>query len=246
MGFPSRTYPSRRPKETVFRITIGSNPLALRPWSTLAPGMSFGGRWDDPQGEYRMLYTSATPKGALREALQYFRPYPELMLQLSAILCDLEELPLAGIGVVPTSWLARRTLSQLHVESGKCVPVCTTGALDVIYHESGLQFTVGELLASSNLEWTQRISRMIWRKRIYAGIEAPSKIGVNLRNYAFFEEAHCSNVLRARLRVIETKKLSRDDERLVSIAKSLHLRFENLSLESKKVSFLCLPCPVAA
>jgi hypothetical protein len=236
-----RSYPTRKPKETVFRVAIGSNPLVLRSWSTIAPDTPFKGRWDDPLGEYRVLYTSATPKGALREALQYFRPSPELMLKLSGIVCELGELPLAGIGIIPVSWLARRTLSQLHVESGACVPICATDALDVVYRECGLKFTVGELLAPANLEWTQRISRMVWSKRVPAGIEAPSKLGVNLRNYAFFEETRCSNTLRARLGVIETKKLSPENPLLVSIAKSLNLRFENPSLETKNVSFLSLP-----
>jgi hypothetical protein len=256
------TFPSRAPKEPVFRVAFGGNPLAFRPWKTISAKTPMHGRWDDPEGNYRVLYTSATARGALRESLQYFRPALALLEKLRNlnyephevnVACDSREMRLASdnrelrfagqfecspfeeIGTIPPSWFTTRTFSEIRVENGKCVPVCTEAALDVIYRQCGIRFNVGELLAQTGLAWTRYISRMIWRRRIYSGIEALSKFGINLRNYAFFEDRPHSNILRAKLEVVETKPLRPADPLVVAVAETLGLRVTRPPME---VSFL--------
>lgn len=57
---------------TVFRVSYG-RPDVLPPWKFVG-----GGRFDDPQQTYRVLYTSLTAAGACIEKFQDFRPNDEM------------------------------------------------------------------------------------------------------------------------------------------------------------------------
>ena len=61
------TLPSR-----LFRISTDVDPIKLTPWSYIV--IKQPGRWDDPDNEYRVLYTADDEVGAYVEVLQDMRP----------------------------------------------------------------------------------------------------------------------------------------------------------------------------
>ena len=62
---------------TVWRVGYRPDPWTFTPWQYAENGR-FTGRWDDPDGNYRTLYTGQTLLGCLLEVLACFRPDPTL------------------------------------------------------------------------------------------------------------------------------------------------------------------------
>jgi hypothetical protein len=57
------------PEGPVYRLARGPDPWAWVDWVYAGPDGSFGGRFDDPHGEYRVLYAASTRLGAFMETL---------------------------------------------------------------------------------------------------------------------------------------------------------------------------------
>jgi hypothetical protein len=67
------------------------------------------GRWDDPEGCYRVLYASTSAFGAYLEKLAQFRPDLELLAELGTIRANDRMAPkTAPAGTLPSGWRARR------------------------------------------------------------------------------------------------------------------------------------------
>lgn len=82
-------------------------------WRFAGPDGTFGGRWDDPQGRYRVLYTSRDRVGAYLEALAEFRPDPRVLAAYGEIKENDEEAPpTQPAGIVPARWRAGRLLGR--------------------------------------------------------------------------------------------------------------------------------------
>lgn len=71
MSSALETVSAERP---VFRIARTPDPWAWPAWSQAGPDGTFGNRWDDCAGQFRVLYASSTRYGALLETLARFRP----------------------------------------------------------------------------------------------------------------------------------------------------------------------------
>ena len=52
------------PAAPVFRLARAPDPWTWPDWSQASLGGTFGNRWDDPEGAYRVLYASSTRFGA--------------------------------------------------------------------------------------------------------------------------------------------------------------------------------------
>ncbi len=52
------------PAAPVFRLARAPDPWTWPDWSQASLGGTFGNRWDDPEGAYRVLYVSSTRFGA--------------------------------------------------------------------------------------------------------------------------------------------------------------------------------------
>jgi hypothetical protein len=81
----------------------------------------FGSRFDDPHGEYRVLYASSQREGAFAETLARFRVDVHVAGEQQAIEGDPEDAgypePLAG-GVVPIEWIETRRLGTTRHAGG--------------------------------------------------------------------------------------------------------------------------------
>ena len=90
--------------------SVDLDTLAIRP-----PTGRFNGRWDDPDGNYRTLYTGNTLLGCLLEVLAGFRPDPTLADDLDGIIEDpYDELvhPTPAPGIVPRAAASSDSAAQ--------------------------------------------------------------------------------------------------------------------------------------
>lgn len=165
-------------------------------WSFARPDKTFGNRWDDPLGHYRVHYACAQPVGAYLEKLAPFRPDPIAASRVRSIAGGGTGAP---PGKLPTSWLAGQML-------GEAVP---NGEYAHLGHSRSLAFIratlAGRLIAhdikdldaatirlSTPRGLTQEISREVYDATApsgsrFAGIRYASRLGDEFDNWAIFE-----------------------------------------------------------
>jgi hypothetical protein len=104
---------ARRPVGPIFRL--GRRPDAWQPpdWFLAHSDGTFGNRFDDPDGYYRVLYASSQRLACFVETLARFRPDLSLLAELSAIEGSDDFLPL---GTLPREWLAVRMMGSAKID----------------------------------------------------------------------------------------------------------------------------------
>jgi len=78
-------------------------------WANVGSDGTFGHRWDDPEGLYRVLYASSSPLGAFVEVLARFRPDPHILEALKEIEEEAPG-PSQAPGELDVAWLERRCI----------------------------------------------------------------------------------------------------------------------------------------
>jgi len=209
----------------VFRLGRRPDPWAWPDWAYVGADGTFGNRYDDPLGIYRVLYASTRRMATFVECLAYFRPDIDVVADLAEIAGeDGDEEPPAA-GVVPGEWVEQRCVGR--------------GALagdyaDLGHHESlaelrralaarvvhyGLHdLDAATLRLSAPRAFTQEVARYVFDQtaagqRRWNGLSYLSKHGDDLRNWAIFEPAAPE--------VVEVTNFGRHDEDLVE-ALGLH------------------------
>lgn len=186
---------SDRPPVSIYRIGRDS-PWELPDWATVGDDGTFGNRWDDPKGSYRVVYASSSRLGCFLETLARFRPDPAVIAGLEAIM---GEEPLDAVGVVPRSWLSRRSMGAASVAGdfanvGKARSI---GWLRRRFAADVVEFGLADLDAAAirlvvPRRLTQRMSRTIYEcsvddRRQFSGIAYLSRFGDEVQNWAIFE-----------------------------------------------------------
>jgi hypothetical protein len=188
------------PPDRVYRL--GRRPDAWRwpDWRHATAG-TFGNRYDDPAGQYRVLYASGRRIGAFLETLARFRPDPAVLLE--SIAGDPRDagFPAAPPGPVPRSWLQRRCLGSARLAGAFCdVGHSATlahlrGALAGRLVHYGLDdLDAGDVRRRWPRRFTQDVSRLVFEagadgERAFAGIRYASRLGDEIDNWAIFEPA---------------------------------------------------------
>src|SRR2546427_3306817 len=98
-----------RPAGRVRRIGRMPDPWAWPPWEAQHSDNTFGNRWDDPEGVYRVVYACSQLEGAYVEVLSRLRPDPAVLAGLAEI--DGPD-PEYRVGIVPASWLTTRAVGE--------------------------------------------------------------------------------------------------------------------------------------
>lgn len=99
------------PEAPLWRVGRGDRPWSYPDWQYATHGR-FPGRWDDPDGQYRVVYGASTRVGALVEALQEFRPKADF----ASVLGRLGAPDAVEPGIVPVSWLGPRSIAAAVVK----------------------------------------------------------------------------------------------------------------------------------
>ena len=155
------------PSGPLFRVARAPNPWAWPDWANAGTDGTFGNRWDDAEGVYRVLYASSSRLGALVEVLARFRPDLHVLAELSQIEGD-EDLAI-GPGDLDASWLSNRRIGTVRMR-GEFVDVGLSESLAEIRNALAarvLHYGLDELDAatirlSAPRKLTQEISRHLY------------------------------------------------------------------------------------
>ena len=104
------------PDEPIWRVGHAPTAWTFTPWQYAASDGKFHGRWDDPDGDYRVLYAADSRYGGFLEALTPFRPDLHLVAPLAMIAEDDPDDPATlPAGTLPKSWLDPRQVASATV-----------------------------------------------------------------------------------------------------------------------------------
>ena len=174
----------------IYRLGRKPDPWSVPDWASAGPDGTFGNRFDDPEGMYRVLYASSQRLGCFLETLARFRVDVKLLAELAEIEGEDDYLPL---GEVPLEWAEKRVMGVATV-GGEYADVCSSEWLSRLrkllaadlrkfgfddLDASVLQQTAPRIL-------TQVVSRIVFSKGL-AGIYYRSKYGHDIENWALFE-----------------------------------------------------------
>jgi hypothetical protein len=182
----------------LYRIGRKPNAWAWPDWLRASADLTFGNRWDDPDGVYRVLYAATSLRGAFVEVLARFRPDPHVVAELARI-----EGRLAGAlppGHLDRSWLEVRCIGEATVR-GSFAEIGHSESLARLHEKLthrlvhyGIQDLDGSAIrVRAPRRLTQEISRFVFeqtargRRRAFDGISYLSRLGDDLRNWAIFE-----------------------------------------------------------
>jgi hypothetical protein len=190
---------------------------AFPDWARANPDRTFGNRYDDCEGLYRVLYAASKAYGSYVETLARFRPDLHFYAELADIGGDIDH---AIPGVVDRNWRERRRLGTATID-GKHEDVGTSDWLAAFRRHlakealaAGFEdFDAHALYATAPRSLTQHISRMVLDNGC-DGIRYLSKFGLESECWAFFET-------RISIRDSEELEIKADDSELES-AKKLH------------------------
>ncbi len=180
----------RRPTEPVYRL--GRRPNAWQPpeWFLAHSDGTFGNRFDDPQGYYRVLYASSQRLACFVETLARFRPDLSLLAELDAIEGEDD---FVALGTVPRDWLAMRTMGTAEID-GVFADIYGTAWVSQLRRTlAGEALRLGmKDIDVSSLEGAEprRLTQLASREAYslsFAGVFYRSRYGQTLENWAIFE-----------------------------------------------------------
>jgi RES domain len=186
---------SAHPGGLIYRLGRSPDPWAWPDWSFAATDGTFGNRWDDPVGSYRVLYACSQRLGAFVETLARFRPDLEVVAALTEIEGDEEAFP---ANVVPRRWLDGRLIGKAAAH-GRFADVGDAQSLAALRHalaSRAIHYGLSELDAAAirlgaPRAFTQEVSRFVYEWRDdeggFTGIGYRSRLGDQFFNWAIFE-----------------------------------------------------------
>lgn len=212
------------PDGPLHRLGRRPDPWAWPDWAYAGPDGTFGNRYDDPAGEFRVLYASSTRFGALVETLSRFREDPELQSELAAIKGEDDDV--VGPRQVPGEWLAERTLGTAAVQ-GRFASIGQSKSLAALRkalgkraRELGIKRLDGSAIRLRvPRAFTQAVSRHVFECE-FAGVHYLSRFGDDIDNWAIHEPP---GGLAAPIDPIESEPVAAGDETLTAALHHLAL-----------------------
>jgi len=122
---------TKTPTTPLFRLGRKPDPWTPPDWSRAQPDGTFGNRFDDPQGNYRVLYAATQRVSCFVETLARFRPDLSLIAELQAIAGEDDYVPL---GTVPSDWCEPRMMGEATV-TGTYADIYGAGWVSHLRHE---------------------------------------------------------------------------------------------------------------
>ena len=225
----------RTPQDPLYRIARGTNPWAFTDWSRASTDSygahTFGNRFDDPAGEYRVIYASSQLLSCYVETLARFRPDPKLKEELAAIKGEDDFQP---IGYISTDWFNDRYIGRARVK-GRYADLYTAEWVSQLRPhlqpeciELGLpDFDLSVLMQAQKRIITQMASNYVNGIGSFDGIYYASRYGRDLENWALFE-------FRTEIHPIEIHGVSPNDPVLLEALDILQLQVPGPDKERSK------------
>lgn len=214
-----------RPTGLLYRVGRVPDAWALAPWTYAGPDNTFGNRYDDPQGEYRVRYAAGRKRGAFLETLARFRADPQLIAELAEIDDDPDH-PTVPPSSVPSEWLQTRCVGTARADSLVFVDISHSRSLAHLRHHLAHRLVhfglddldAGDLRKRTPRALTQELSRYVFeRPEAFAGIRYLSRLGDELANWAIFEGSDLDEVIE------DNETIEPDDPDLVGALETLNL-----------------------
>jgi hypothetical protein len=188
----------------VHRVGHLPDPWRWIPWE-FAP---FRGRWDDPQGQYRVIYAGTTAYACYVEVLAPFRQDVALVADISEILGDSRDAayPTIESGTVPCSWFGPRRIGSAAL-AGQYVDVqhaTTIAELRPRFVRQALSlgfpdFDGAAIRSAEPRALTQAISRFLYLHTSSPdGVRFDSRHGNGLGLFAVFERQNTTDDINER------------------------------------------------
>jgi hypothetical protein len=185
----------------VFRLGRRPKPWEWPDWAYAGADGTFGNRYDDPLGVYRVLYASSERLATFVECLACFRPDIEAVAELAAIAGEGGDKEPPAAGVVPAEWIEQRCVGRAalvgdyadvgHHESLAELRIAL--AARVVHHRLH-DLDAATLRLGAPRTFTQEVGRYVFDQTVggqrrWNGLSYLSKHGDDLRNWAVFEAA---------------------------------------------------------
>lgn len=178
------------PNTPLFRIGRRPSPWLSPDWSRANKDGTFGNRFDDPIGYYRVLYASTQRLSCFIETLARYRADLSFLADLSEIEGEDD---FVALGNVPLEWLHSRIMGTARV-SGVYADIYSSGWVSYLrqelakpVHDLGYDdLDLAVLQTAEPRLITQRASRAVFAKSL-DGIYYRSRHGHDLDNWALFE-----------------------------------------------------------
>ena len=178
----------------MYRIGRQPNPWQVSSWSYAQEDRTFGNRFDDADGSFRVLYAASTRLCCFLETLARFRRPPAPFLQQLSQIEHTEDDHIP-VGTVPASWLAKRRMGRATVDPRlRFADIQASAWLFVLENKlrpfglvpAGQDFDLA-LLLTPYRPLTQRAATFIYGQS-FDGIYYHSRYGADLENWALFEQ----------------------------------------------------------
>ncbi|MFL6443150.1 MAG: RES family NAD+ phosphorylase [Candidatus Sulfotelmatobacter sp.] len=209
----------KRAPDTIYRIARRPDPWQPPDWSRANPDGTFGNRFDDPEGYYRVIYASSQKLSCFLETLARFRADLSLLAELNEIEGENDFFPL---GTVPREWCDERLIGSAHAEGNYAD---TYGAEWIAYLRHrlageclrlGLNDVDASLLQRSAPRRLTQLAALEARRQGFDGIYYRSRHGHDLENWALFEPFRISPTT--------SQPVAADDQTFMEALRILELR----------------------
>ncbi len=179
------------PPQTIYRLGRQPDPWAPPDWAYAGEDGTFGNRFDDSRGTYRVLYASSSRLGCFLETLARFRIDLALQAALTEISGPDDYVPL---GFVPREWLDGRAMGLAFaagvfagVGSSETLATLRTALAATVLELGLLDLDAAAIRSSVPRAFTQAVSRYVYDSGRFDGIGYRSRYGDDIENWAIFE-----------------------------------------------------------
>jgi hypothetical protein len=222
------------PARRLHRVARRPDAWAWPDWAYAGPDGTFGNRWDDPRGAYRVLYASCDRVGAFVEVLARFRPEPAVLRALDEVELERgEDDDGPEPARLPRAWLAGRVVGTALADG----PFAAVGAArslaylrdrlaDRALHHGLDELDAAAIRTHAPRAFTQEVSRLVFEctdasgEPQFDGIAYRSRLGDELENRAIFEPP----TGEPRLRDARSEPVDPDDRDLAAALELLGIK----------------------
>jgi hypothetical protein len=175
----------------LFRLGYGSNAWGWPPWQYVGKG-----RWDDPEGDYRILYASTERFTTFIEVMGDFAT--DAVFEATWLLIEGDD-DATPPGEAPTDWLRHRSMGRGRIR-GHFAAASLGASLRFFQQRVGPiaaihgvpQINAATVREKQPREITQAISRLLFNckrrlRRQFRGVQYFSRHGDDFENWAIFE-----------------------------------------------------------
>jgi hypothetical protein len=183
-------FPSHVPPRPIYRVGRCEEVWSWPDWANVGADRTFGNRYDDCEGLYRVLYGGSQRYACYLETLARFRPDLSVYAEWDAIEGDDDHPP---PGLIDADWREKRRVGSAtaggdHADVYHSVWIAAFRRSLAAEAQAAKcdDFDAHTLYASAPRSLTQSVSRMVFENH-YAGIRYLSKYGLDAEIWALFE-----------------------------------------------------------